>query len=65
MDIKGKKGSGVKLLKEMYRKKFRIPENINYYSKEDFKKAETLDPNLKEDVDFLRKSLGIEEYNKI
>jgi hypothetical protein len=40
MDIKGKKGSGVKLLREMYRKKFRIPENMNYYSKEDLKKAE-------------------------
>jgi len=40
MDVKGKKGSGVKLLREMYRKKFRIPENMNYYSKEDLKKAE-------------------------
>ena len=40
MEIKGKKGSGVKLLREMYRKKFRIPENMNYYSKEDLKKAE-------------------------
>ena len=40
MEIKGKKGSGVKLLRQMYRKKFRIPENIDYYSKEDFKKAE-------------------------
>jgi hypothetical protein len=40
MDVKGKKGSGVKLLKTRYRKKFRIPENTNYYSKEDLKKAE-------------------------
>ncbi len=40
MDIKGKKGSGVKLLRDMYRKKFRIPENIDYYNKEDLKKAE-------------------------
>ncbi len=40
MDLKDKKGSGVKLLREMYLKKFRIPENINYYSKEDLKKAE-------------------------
>jgi len=40
MDVKGKKGSGVKLLREMYRRKFRIPENMNYYSKEDLKKAE-------------------------
>ena len=40
MDLKGKKGNGVKLLREMYRKKFRIPENMDYYSKEDLKKAE-------------------------
>jgi len=40
MEIKGKKGRGVKLLRKMYRKKFRIPENTNYYSKEDLKKAE-------------------------
>ena len=40
MDVKGKKGSGFKLLKDMYRKKFRVPENMNYYSEEDFKKAE-------------------------
>jgi hypothetical protein len=40
MEIKGRKGSGVKLLKERYRKNFRIPENIDHYSKEDFKKAE-------------------------
>ena len=40
MDVKGKKASGVKLLREMYRKKFRVPENMNYYSEEDFKKAE-------------------------
>ena len=40
MDLKGNKGNGVKLLKERYRKKFRIPENMDYYSKEDLKKAE-------------------------
>jgi len=40
MDVKGKKGSGVNLLKKRYRKKFRVPENVNYYSNEDFKKAE-------------------------
>lgn len=40
MDLKGKKGSGAKLLREMYRKKFRIPENMNHYSKTDLKKAE-------------------------
>ena len=32
--------NGFKLLKERYRKKFRIPENIKHYSKEDYKKAE-------------------------
>ena len=40
MDVKGKKGSGFKQLSDMYRKKFRVPENTDYYSKEDFKKAE-------------------------
>jgi len=40
MDIKGKKGSGITLLRKMYRNKFRIRENMDYYSKEDFKKAE-------------------------
>jgi len=40
MDLKGEKGSGAKLLREMFRKKFRIPENMDYYSKEDLKKAE-------------------------
>jgi len=40
MNIKGKKGSGFKLLREKYRNKFRIRENMDYYSKEDFKKAE-------------------------
>jgi hypothetical protein len=40
MEIKGKKGSGVKLLREMYRNKFRIPENTDHYSEEDYKKAE-------------------------
>ena len=40
MDLKGKKASGVKLLKDMYRKKFRVAENMDYYSKEDLKKAE-------------------------
>ena len=40
MDVKGKKGSGVKLLRDRYRKKFRVPENMNFYSKKDLKKAE-------------------------
>jgi hypothetical protein len=40
MDIKGEKASGVKLLRDMYRKKFRVPENMDYYSKKNLKKAE-------------------------
>ena len=40
MDVKGNKSSGVKLLRDMYRKKFRVPENMDYYSKEDLKEAE-------------------------
>ena len=40
MNKKSSKEHGIKLLKEMYRKKFRIPENIEHYTKEDFKKAE-------------------------
>ena len=40
MDLRGKKASGLKRLRDMYRKKFRVPENMNYYSKEDLKKAE-------------------------
>ena len=31
---------GKKELLRKYRKAFRIPENLNYYSKEDFKSAE-------------------------
>jgi hypothetical protein len=33
-------GSGAKLLVKKYRETFRIPENINYYSKEDYQRAE-------------------------
>jgi hypothetical protein len=32
--------TGAKLLVKKYRETFRIPENINYYSKEDFQRAE-------------------------
>ena len=32
--------SGIELLVEKYRKIFRIPENINHYSEEDFRAAE-------------------------
>ena len=31
---------GIKKLLDGYKKAFRIPENLNYYSKEDYKKAE-------------------------
>ena len=40
MNRKSDKGRGGKRLRDMYRKKFRIPENIDYYTKEDYKKAE-------------------------
>jgi len=32
--------SGIEKLVENYKKTFRIPENLNFYSNEDFKKAE-------------------------
>ena len=32
--------NGIKLLVETYRKKFRIDENLNHYSEENFKIAE-------------------------
>jgi hypothetical protein len=34
------KNTGIKLLVEKYRKKFRIAENINHYSEENYKIAE-------------------------
>jgi hypothetical protein len=34
------KTTGAKLLVKKYRETFRIPENINYYSKEDYQRAE-------------------------
>jgi hypothetical protein len=40
MNPKPTKGDGVRRLREMYRKRFRIPENTKHYSKEDYKKAE-------------------------
>jgi len=40
MNRKSIKESGLKLLREMYRKKFRIPENTEHYNREDYKKAE-------------------------
>ena len=34
------RNSGIKLLVEKYRKAFRVAENLNYYSKENYKIAE-------------------------
>jgi len=35
-----RKDAGIQLLLNRYRKVFRIPENLDYYSKTDFKTAE-------------------------
>ena len=35
-----KKNVGLKLLIDKYKKAFRIPENINYYSDKDYQNAE-------------------------
>jgi hypothetical protein len=40
MSLNSKEKNGAKLLRDMYRKKFRVPENMNYYSKKDLKRAE-------------------------
>jgi len=32
--------AGIKILIKIYKKKFKIPENLNFYSGEDYKKAE-------------------------
>ena len=40
MKKKSKENSGVQLLLKKYRKTFQIPENLNYYSKTDYKIAE-------------------------
>ncbi len=40
MPIDHDKASGIKSLIKKYRKLFRIPENLNHYSDEDFRKAE-------------------------
>ncbi|MBW1695573.1 MAG: hypothetical protein JRH18_00155 [Deltaproteobacteria bacterium] len=34
------KSSGIQSLIHRYRKRFRIPENLNHYSDQDFRKAE-------------------------
>ena len=40
MDKKSRQTTGAKLLVKRYRETFRIPENLNYYSKEDYQRAE-------------------------
>jgi hypothetical protein len=40
MTNSSKNASGLSMLIEEYRKRFRIPENLEYYSKEDFQEAE-------------------------
>ena len=39
-----KKKSGIYLLLKKYRTMFRIPENQNHYSEEDYRKAERMFP---------------------
>jgi hypothetical protein len=34
------KSIGIELLVEQYKKRFRIPENLNHYSMEDYQEAE-------------------------
>lgn len=40
MKTEARNNTGIKLLLEQYRKQFRIPENIEYYSPEDYRNAE-------------------------
>lgn len=40
MRDENRKNEGVELLVDRYKKMFRIPENLNYYSDNDYKKAE-------------------------
>lgn len=40
MDIKTKHHSGLVKVIQQYKRKFRIPENLNYYSKKDYRAAE-------------------------
>ena len=40
MDKKPLQPTGAKLLVNKFKNKFRIPENINHYSKEDYQQAE-------------------------
>lgn len=40
MDKPGNRNTGIKLLIKYGKKKFRIAENLSYYSENDFKRAE-------------------------
>jgi hypothetical protein len=40
MDDTGEKNSGMQRLIETYRNQFQIEENLNYYSREDYRLAE-------------------------
>jgi hypothetical protein len=40
MKKKQNKNAGIDLLVRQYKKQFRIKENLNYYSEEDYKKVE-------------------------
>jgi hypothetical protein len=40
MENSKKENNGIKLLIRRYREQFRIPENLNHYSREDFQAAE-------------------------
>jgi hypothetical protein len=40
MEKHTKKNTGIRRLIDQYRRVFRIPENLNYYSKADYKIAE-------------------------
>lgn len=40
MDWKRMHTSGIELLIQRFREEFRIPENLNYYSQEDYQNAE-------------------------
>jgi hypothetical protein len=49
-----KKSSGINMLLETYRKKFRIAENLDHYSEENFKIAERK---------YLKFALAMGEFN--
>ena len=42
MENRSKTNIGIKNLRRMYREIFRVPENLNHYSKDDYENAEKL-----------------------